>query len=224
MATTSEKALRKALIRLAQKRPDIRDTILPILKEAGLIPVGTTIEFPRSGTRVHRSKSDVQVWDLTWAGKRGKAVLTFTIYDLDYLTRPMIKQVEDWVSSLDRMDSFQAILKSAQDLNERTPGDKLDLKVIKAVEVAPLGFGPIEIRGDKALIKSGWNDFTVKNLVDKYNEPTCMPAIKGGKRSIKKFYRWVKDNEGSLKSMSFSEILSQMRANDIKYHVYCAID
>ena len=225
MTTPAEKALRTAIIRLAYKKPEIRDVLLPILKDAGLIPEGTTIELPKSKTRVFRSRSGLRVWDLAWAGKRGKSVLTFVLYDLDYVRDPAAKKrIEQWINSLDGMTSFRAMLDSVKDLNDRVPGNHLEMKVVKGVDVAPFGFGPIEINGKNVSIESGWDTFVIRDLTDTYNEPTCIPAIKGGKRSIKKFYRWVNDNERALISMTFSQVMDEMRSEGIKYHYYCAMD
>ena len=222
--TPAEKALRRALIHLAQKKPDIKwGSVLPILKEVGLVPVGTTVDLPRSKTRVTRTPSSVKIWDLSFAGEVGKSVLSLTICDLDYLTSPMIKQVEDWVNSLDSLNSFEDILDSARALNERTPGDKIYLKGVSAMAVAPFGFGPIEVKGDHATIWSDWNSFSVNNLCGEC--PTigfenATHTVEDA-HSTERFYRWLRSSEKEpLRELAFHEVISQMDRLGVKYHLY----
>lgn len=93
----------------------------------------------------------------------------------------------------------------------------------ESIDVTPAGFKPIRIMGKGVTIEADYNDFRVVANEDP-NETTCIPAIKGGKKDIKVFYRWAKDNESKLKNMKFSDIVRTLMSEGVKFHQYCAVD
>ena len=94
----------------------------------------------------------------------------------------------------------------------------------RGVDVTPGGFRPIKVNGKNITLEADYSDFTVRDKVDRFNEPTCIPAVKGGKRDIKVFYRWVKDNLPWLQSATFGDVMRAMMKEGIRFHQYCAMD
>lgn len=186
------------------------------------LEVGKT--FENEQWRIHRFRPTVRITDLTNAGKRGKKVQEITLYDLDYAPEglPVESMVLELVMHARRGASFDRMLQAAKEMEEL--GAKLDVRELRGVDVIPGGFEQLTVKGRGVTVEVGYKDFRVVNTDDTYNETTCIPAIKGGKKSIPAFYRWVKDNQNEVKSMSFPEVLKAMAANGIKFHQYCAMD
>lgn len=138
---------------------------------------------------------------------------------------PLLAVTEDWFEYATRAPSYKAMKAAIETgLSElRGEGVRIESGVnqLRGVDVTPAGFSDIEINTDDVYIKAEHDGFRVKDKRDRYNEPTC---ITRGKKSIKQFYRWVKDNESKLKRMTFREVLKGMDAEGINYHYYCAMD
>jgi hypothetical protein len=198
------------------------------LKEA-YVTIGQVVE---NGTfRMRRYREYLVLWDLTNAGKRGKSCERLTVspsYDpvngftdpnerLEFLNRLGLR-LEDY-------SSFGHAVGSLKDLLVDYP-DSLEMETAfeRGVDVMPAGFKELRINTPFVSIRVEFKDFSVTNLEDKFNEPTCIPAIKGGIKAIPLFYRWVQDNEESLKHMKYRDILDQMKKLGVPYHTYCAID
>lgn len=190
-------------------------------RELHELRMGDTTESDK--WRMHRYASSVQITDLTNAGKRGKKVMQYSLYDLDYqhIVDPneIADEFEELVTKNVSPAQMERALKARKD-----QGIKYDEQQLRGVDVTPAGFKPVVIDGDHVFIEAEYGSFRVKDKDDVNNEPTCIPAIKGGKRSIPQFYRWVKDNERKLKSMTFYQVLMGMRKEKIEYHQFCAMD
>lgn len=193
-------------------------------KKAASLNVGNSLEDERRMLRFHRFRDSLRVWDLTNAGKRGKKVKIFAVTGLD---RAGGAEAE-FIFQVTKAPSFAAALKLAKEwvdtMQETTPFVHLYETEERGVDVTPAGFRPITVDGKHVYIQAEYNSFRIKDKVDLANEPTCIPAIKGGKKDIKVFYRWVKDNESKLKGMKFHDVLRAMMSEGIKYHQYCAMD
>jgi len=205
---------------------DIAKDVLKVAKDFVALSVGET--FENDAFRASRGAISIRIWDLTNAGKRGKKVDSITIYDLDYADK-----VEDWspkksFDQLTRLKSYREAKSWAFSLLEYLEGEgalvNIEQTQSRGVDVEPPGFKPIKIKTPSLYIDADYNNFTVRNLDDDYNEPTCIPAINGGKKDVKLFYRWVSDNESKIRGMNFSNVTEAMRKNGIKYHYYCAVD
>jgi len=169
------------------------------------------------------SRTSIRVWDLANAGKRGKMVDSFALYDIDYIRDPSLtKQVEQFPKWFPRM-TYQRALEQARSLFEMGAG-KLQTTQEKGVRVAPPGFGPIKVETDEVSLEADWDTFRIRDKKDTNNDPTCIPAIRGGVKSVKLFFRWVKDNEQRIKGWTYYQILTAMRSEGIEYHDYCAMD
>lgn len=187
---------------------------------AGL-SVGQTLEV--GSVRMHRYNNSIHVWDLTNAGKRGKKVQELVIMSGSYAEEK--QRLEGIGKLIDSYGSYSRILATLNDYLEDYPGAiKLEEYTRRGVDVTPGGFKALEIETKHVKITADYNDFSIKNLDDQFNEPTCIPAITGGKKSVPVFYRWVQDNESKIKRMSYPEILKEMGRLGIKYHSYCAMD
>jgi len=195
---------------------NIKEQIIHLQHKLASISRGDSIEV--GSIRIHRYDRDVAVWDLTNAGKRGKMVDSFVLYDLNRSNNEL-----DLMEELEKANSFDSALKIAKKYLEKDDNIKLYERKHKGIEISPAGFKPISIQGKEVFIQADYDSFRVRDRSD-INEETCIPAIKGGKADIKVFYRWVKDNQAKIKNMDFNEIVSAMRDEGIKYHRYCALD
>lgn len=180
--------------------------------------------------RVHRFRSAYHVWDLTNAGRRGKKVRKIALYDTDMVRNESVqKNLDKLAKGIDKVKNFDSVVKwfdiivrDAKLRGEHSP--KIQVSEERGVDVAPGGFKPIRVVGKGVRVDSDYDSFTIKNLDDKINEPTCIPAIRGGKKDIKVFYRWVKENQAEIKNMTFSDVLKAMKKIGVSYHQYCAMD
>lgn len=220
--------LRSQLIKLAHQNPNVRKHVLPLLKQGNYNAlIGNTDENATIRWRGYRGSLEVQ--DLTWAGKRGKTVETFTLYDIDFIRNNNIMElVHDLAEAMPHMTYMQAkigaasIIQVAKEAGSSYP--KFHEGSQRGVDVAPGGFKPIEINTEHAFIRVDHESFMVRDHKDQNNLPTCIPALKGAKKTIPQFYRWVKDNQVQLKSMTYREILDGMQKEGIPYHSFCAMD
>jgi len=195
--------------------------------------LGRGDDFENDAIRVHRWNSSVKVWDLENAGKRGKRVNVISIYDLDIVERSggqgASGDIEDLIDDIIRARSYaqarKTILDGVEKINSRSlQSIGVDEKQERGVDVAPAGFGPIEVNGEYVYVNAEWDSFTVRDKEDQNNLPTCIPAIKGGKSDIKVFYRWVQDNKQKILRARFNEVTNSMSNAGIRYHYFCAMD
>ena len=184
---------------------------------------GDTVEV--GDVRIHRYSDNFTITDLTFAGKRGKKVQVMSISPSYYYKG----KPEDWMENMSKAlveyrkyDQVKAFIK---DLLHDFPGEiNIEERSERGVDVTPGGFRPLHVTGKGVKIEVDYKDFSVVNVDDQFNLPTCIPAIQGGLKSIPVFYRWVQDNMSAIKSMSFQDVLKAMDSLDVKYHQYCAID
>jgi hypothetical protein len=196
------------------------------MKKAGL-EIGHTIE--NDHIRIHRYRPSIVVWDLTNAGKKGKKCDKFTLSDLDFIRDPKIESnVEKFEQGLSKLTYPQAlrwveiIIQDAK--NRKSDKPDLTKSYDRGVDVAPAGFKTITVNTGHVSIEVGHDNFTIKNLDDKYNEETCIPRSKGGKKSIPQLYRWVKDNQSKIRTMSFPDLMAALMKEGIEFHQFCAMD
>jgi|GEM_PF-2310203 len=218
-------SLRALVIKLAYTRPDLRSKLLPLVaKEA--MSVGKTVENEKSMLRIHRFMHSLRVTDLTNAGKRGKRVDEFALYDLDYVRDPDAQRaLEKVIGNIGKARNYKDALSKAKKYVEGLePGGvlpKIEEMTYKGVEVTPAGFKPIKIDGKYISIEAGYRDFVVRDKEDRANYPVCMAR---GKKGIKLFYRWVQDNLSKLPNMRFNQLTKAIGAAGIDFHEYCSMD
>lgn len=185
---------------------------------------GETLE--RNGYRIHRFNDSLRLTDLTNAGKRGKKVDEFWASWWRGGDPELQGAIEDWMEFATRARDFKALAAAIQ-VGITMLKDDHNITVesgwhnLRGVDVTPAGFTKLKVDGDGVHIESGYDDFVIRDLVDRNNEPTC---IARGKKSIKQFYRWVSDNQAKIKKMKFRDVLKAMDAENIDYHYFCAMD
>ena len=207
----------------------VAERLIRVAKElVGGLDVGKTME--KGNIRIHRYRSSIHIWDLTNAGKRGKRVDVIAVYDLDrYGQDNLIGMAEDMAVELSRAKTYSQAKKIVQKhvklINETIPYPVgVEESQERGVDVAPADFKSIKIDGKHVGINADYKTFDVRDKDDKYNEPTCIPAIRGGKADVRVFYRWVQDNESKIKNMTFSQVMDGMSKAGVRYHYYCAVD
>jgi hypothetical protein len=183
------------------------------------LDVGRTWE--NENWRIHRYADSITITELRDAGKRGKKVKVISLYG-GVRSLPMESMAMEMVMLGKRDESYARMLQAAKEAAEI--GFGLSEREERGVDVAPGNFGPLDIRGKHVHVQVGWKDFSVKNTDDKYNEETCIPAMKGGLKAIPAFYRWVSDNRAKIEGMVFTEVLKAMEDLGVPYHQYCAMD
>lgn len=167
--------------------------------------------------------SSVEVYDLTNAGKRGKSVDYFLISANRVHDPEALAKLDKFVKKIQKPGvDYSRAYSLAKSLAESSPEFKIYEGVRKGVEVAPAWFRPFFADWDHVIVTADYDTFTIVDKDDDINKPMCSPALKGGKRSVKVFYRWVQDNERKLRKMRFTDILRAMSEEGIKYHEYCA--
>ena len=171
--------------------------------------------------RIHEYAGSIKITELENAGRRGKKVRSLILYNFPP-TFPTESVAAEFIIEAKKGVDFgkmQQVLEEQREIFDC----KSDYQEYRGVDIMPAGFQPLRIRGDKVYVEADFNDFTVRDD-DSANLSTCIPAITGGRKSIPAFYRWVKDNQGKIKNMSYTEVLHEMNALGIQYHTYCAMD
>ena len=201
--------------------------LIAVAKMLAGLDVGKTIE--NDSVRIHRYRPSVTVTDLTNAGKRGKRCEEFTVYNLDWATKDAVSEIENMMDDLSRVKNYgqamRVMEKGVEAINAATKYlVETDSRLLRGVDVAPGGFSPIEIHGRYVHISADFDSFSVRDLEDRFNEPTCIPTGSGKKTAVKMFYRWATDNENWIKGAKFEEVLNSMTKAGIPYHYYCAVD
>jgi hypothetical protein len=198
--------------------------LLPIIREADTAMTGKTMENDHLRWQVTRNA--IRVWDLTFAGKRGKKVDGFALYDIDYISDPIFqKSVDQFAFRLKSMTFKDAQARArayavmAEQRGEMSP--KFRPFEERAVDVAPAGFKPFEKVAPQFTISADWTSYGASDRRDTYNRPACYNT---GKRDVKRFYRWVTDNWDSLKRLTFRELTSLMKKEGFQFRSYCSVD
>jgi hypothetical protein len=187
--------------------------------------IGDTFENEK--WRIHRYSNSIVITDLANAGKRGKKVDSWVVMSRSGLNNdlPLESMAMEYILWAKRgVDG--AKMKAVIDEEQEAFGDTMTVYIRqeRGVDVMPGGFEPFQLKTNKIFVEVTPRDFTVKNLSDVNNDPTCIPASKGGLKSIPTFYAWVKDNEAKLKGMDYGQVLSVMDNLGVKYHDFCAMD
>jgi hypothetical protein len=200
--------------------------------------------------RLHRYSDNVTLTSLENAGKRGKSCQIMVV-SFDYIEGNALRDsigmelvlLAKKNVSVDAMEkAIKDMAEEYEDVGKFGTGLTLSIRQVKGVHVTPAGFGPINIRTKNIEITVKMDDFHIRDLsearrvkekredgitkirMDYPNEPTCIPSVRGSKKGLPSFYRWVKDNESKLQSMTYSEVLSQLNSMGIDHHTYCAMD
>lgn len=181
--------------------------------------------FENEHYRIHRYADFIKVVDLTFAGKRGKKVDKLSIGGLTSDKAPMESMAMEFVLLAKRGVNWARMKEAAEEQVEAMGGTvAVSYDQERGVDVTPGGFKELVVKGKYVQIEVEYKSFTVRDLVDTNNLPTCIPAAKGGLSAIPVFYRWLTDNEDKAKNMKFQEVLEVMKGLGVPYHYYCAMD
>jgi len=196
-------------------------TLLASYKDPPLM--GKTLE--NKAIRFHVYRSLVKVWDLENAGKRGKKVDHFSVWDIDFIRDDIFRaNLFNWIKHLNRMTYDKALAQITQLIKNSGADVGFEKRTDKGVDIAPAGMGPFNMETPEVSISADWGSFSVSDKSDQYNLPACIPAMKGNKKDIKVFYRWVQDSANKLKRLTYHQILKEMDKAGINYHTYCRMD
>jgi hypothetical protein len=189
--------------------------------QASGMQIGDTYE---AGTlRAHRYADTIVLWDLTNAGKRGKTVRRFWFSPSHKSNAPL--NLDGYAKGIAEYSSYDTAKAFVLDVLHDFPGGlETNERTERGVDVVPAGFKKRVIKTPHIEVSVGYKEFSVRDLDDRNNEPTCIPAINGGVKSIPVFYRWVTDNEESIKHMKYRDVLLEMQRLGVRYHDYCAMD
>jgi hypothetical protein len=225
---TKPRGMWASVVRIAHEKPETRTKLVPLLRQADTALTGKTME--NDSLRFHVYRGSVRVWDLTNAGKRGKKVEGFALYDTDMTGSSdygvaMAKHIEQYTFRLRQLDFKKALTQARAlvrvgreyDLNSPKIHDFQE----KGVDVAPAGFGPFKKGTPEFEVEATWTEYNVRDRSDKYNEPACYNT---GKRDVKRFYRWVTDSWGRLKNLTYNELTSLMSKEGFKFRSFCRMD
>ena len=197
--------LRDRVAKLAHENPELRKHLLPLLKkyaDSGL--TGKTFEGPY--LRFHAYSHSYQVEELVNAGKRGKVVDGFTLYDTDMIRDEEIQTaVAQFGFRLKNM-KYDAALAMAQELANRAAEQgwsypKLHLTTKRGVDVMPAGVKTIRIQTPFVDIEADMNRLasgTVRirttclraSLPQRARRRSCLCFIAGSKRTKTRFVVW----------------------------------
>jgi hypothetical protein len=201
------------------------DVAVDELQEA--IPIGKTLEV--GNLRIHRFRSSIRVTDITNAGKRGKKVDEFTLYDLDYVKdKKALKAIDDFASYIHKAKSYKQARQMAKEVaNEYSSvpmAPKFGETQHRGVDVAPANFEKIHITTPNIEVDVNHDDFLIKDLRDPMNEPRTMASPSAKKTSVQKMRIFVGKNRESIKRMSYGDLLKAMGREGIRFHSWCAVD
>jgi hypothetical protein len=184
----------------------------------GILSVGET--FENELWRVHRYREAIRVTHLENAGRRGKQCVEFLIHsNIPGKLNPWESLAMEFMMHAKRKDSLPRMNQVAEEAKET--GFDVDKQIRRGVDVSPGGFQKLLIRGAHVTIEADYDRYSIEDITDDDNQPTC---IARGKKSIKQFYRWVKDNAKTLQTMTMHQIMEAMGKEGIEYHYYCARD
>lgn len=197
--------------------------------------IGIGDDFENELIRVHRFASSIRVTDLTNAGKRGKTVDYFALYNLDFVKDEKIRNLIDkFLVYLQRNANYAKVKAMADGIVQEGQrlyktgrlkglGPKIEVMRAKGVDIAPGGFKEIKIDTPDLVGYAGSEGFRVMERNDP-NETTIIAPSRGAKTAIKNFYKWVMANDREIRSMTFSDVLRSLKKEGIDYHQYCAMD
>jgi uncharacterized protein YycO len=191
------------------------------------IGIGKKIES--KWIRAERWASSIKVTDLQNAGKRGKKVDRFDLYDLDYIRgkQPTTTNLYLFESSLPKLD-YETAEKWAMALVEDAALHHhhigFQMETERGVDVEPAGFEKVTIQEKHFYLNADNKGFTISDLDDPQNEPRAISLDKHGKKNAKKFYEWALKNKNNLSGKTFYDVLHMMEKENIGYHTYCGMD
>ena len=177
------------------------------------LSVGET--FENDSWRIHRYQDSLRVTYIVKAGKRGGRCPEFVLTSV----KAMESTAMEFVMLAKRGSDYARMKKAVDEAKE--VGADIHESILKGVDVKPGNFQKLFVRGANVTIEADYDSYSVQDINDDNNEPTC---IARGKKSVYLFYRWVKDNARAIAAMTMSQVMDGMKQNGIDFHYYCAVD
>ena len=195
-------------------------------KLASRIGPGDEYEDARSRLRIERTSTSatIRVTDLTYAGKRGKKVGVFAVYDLGFADALAVDRLADLLMKAGGYAEALSVARSWVEYYTDAGIDlapKLEVSDKRGVDVKPMGFKPIKIETPHVIIEAKHDDWRVVGKKDTHNVPVC---IAQGKASVGQFFRWIQDNRRGVETMTFGEIVRALDAAGIKNRQFCGVN
>lgn len=174
--------------------------------------------FENEAWRVHRFAPTIRITEIRNAGKRGKKCRDIAIYDLDF--QKVSDAEQEMIARAARKLATENADIETMEAWARSTGYKLEIRDRRGVDTR----GPmeqIEILGPCISISANRTEFCIKDLSDRYNEPTIIDTTRTG---AVKVHNWLKKNKDEAQLMSFREINEVVRGLGVLPHYYCAMD
>lgn len=226
---------------LAQHRKTLEGLARQTRYAASTLKPGQSAETKH--LRVHRFTGSVRVTDLTNAGRRGKVVEEFALYDLDAInTNDIVRaKFERWLSSVLGGVDYQGALRGAQEFLKDTSRmdiyqPKVETKKLKGVHVDPSQTVARQLKvqildtPERTLgVEAKPSDVTFREVRFSVNPetgkrgPYLTDTLLHGprnKRETLALYNWVIANEALVKkARHLGEIQKMLRAAGIAYDI-----
>lgn len=178
-----------------------------------------------SGTlRIHRFRCNVVIWDIANAGKRGKKVRKASF---SLAKAASYQEESEWTGrisfALAQYASFDCALAYISDLIVSFPDEIHVFQTeLRGIDVPTSGFEKQTVTGKRVRVEVGFDTFCIEDLEDTANEPTIIQL--GGRANHAKFVEWFKQSRKALVTMDFDGVITSLRANEIEFHQYFAMD
>jgi hypothetical protein len=177
------------------------------------IQIGDT--FENAYIRAHRYRDVLRVTDLTNAGKRGKKVRQFSVSTPDQ--NPLIVLS----ASIKTMTYDQAIAEA------REMGTKPSEEELRGIDVHAANTKKVDISNNEVSIYSDPTSFIVRDLTDKYNEPTVINTGRSAAGAAR-FFKWISEEKNQQLILGtpggFRRVQKELDKLGVKHHYYCAVD
>ncbi len=207
------------------------------------LPVGKRVETRH--LRIHRYMDSLRIWDLTYAGKRGKRVDILALTDLDRLKHDTFsnERFERWLQEVIKKNlkfdqaqkSLDALLDSFELVN-LSPMPKKYIRQERGVDIDPpasvtphLDMTLVDIPEATLTLKAKPTDIHVHEVKfhvneqgrrDFYTYETYLYNTRK-KRETKKLYQWMVQNQKALqKVQSMSDLKQMLMRDNIPYSTH----
>lgn len=222
----SQVDLANAVVRLAHEKPEFREDLLPLLREASMDSYDVVKEGPYIRISMDIQKDVIHLEELP--GKPLKRKVRFVVADMRHSSRWggnrfLAANLFEDAKLSPRMTFDQALkaLKGAFAAAVKDTGadvtDPFYVSTRNYLEVTPTDASPIEMQVDGNHLLSKWTEFvyTISYGDDPY-EPSYSKYVSSSPASARKLYKILKANPDALKGEEFVRFLTK---NQIKYKV-----
>lgn len=177
--------------------------------------------------RVQRYRTGIEATELLNAGKRGKQVKRFTVYDFDMGDWHVVQAMDEIVDALsaailgassysDAVSVVKEVMPLFKDVGIAV---KFSEETLRGVDVVSPGLKPLVASNATVSMIIEPNEFRIVDLTDKFNVPTIISVDKMGP---KKLYAWAQKTD--LSKVTIKSLKDDMRKLNVHYHQFSAMD